>query len=211
MQRLIMLSNTYRSASVADAAGIANDPYNLYFSRMNRRRLDADGLRDTILAVAGTLNLEMGGVGVIPPLAPEEILAARMPRLWPANPDPSQRVRRSIYLQMKRSMALPLLQIFDAPDMATSCARRETSTVAPQALALMNSPFSAEQARAFAGRIREQSGDDPEASIQAAWRIALGRSPSAEEGQTARGYLGRNSLPELCLLLFNMNEFVYVD
>src|SRR5438309_2628178 len=113
---------------------------------MNRHRLDGDSIRDTVLAGSGSLNLKMGGVGVIPPLTREEILAARMPNLWPANPDPSEHNRRSIYLQMKRSMTLPMLQIFDAPDSATSCARRESSTVAPQALALMNGEFAGAQA-----------------------------------------------------------------
>ncbi len=211
MHRLIMLSNTYRSSSVGDETSIEKDPDNLYLSRMNRRRLDADAVRDTILAVAGTLNLKMGGVGVIPSLTREEILAARMPRLWPVNPDASEHTRRSIYLQMKRSLALPMLQIFDAPDTAASCARRETSTVAPQALALMNSPFTTEQAEAFASRIRKQAGDDPEASAETGWRLALGRSPTSKERQTALDYLQRNSLSQLSLLLFNMSEFIYVD
>src|SRR5260221_4016623 len=104
---------------------------------MNRRRLDGDAIRDSTLAVAGSLILKMGGVGVIPKLTAEEILAARMPNLGPANPDPAEQNRRSIYLQMKRSLTVPMLQIFDAPDTSSSCARRERSTVAPQALALM--------------------------------------------------------------------------
>ncbi len=178
---------------------------------MRRRRLDADALRDTVLAVSGSLNSKMGGVGVIPPLTDEEILAARMPHLWPANPDPFEHNRRSVYLQMKRSMALPLLQVFDAPDMATSCARREASTVAPQALALMNGGFVLRQAGRFAERIRSRSGDQPEAQADNGWRFALGRPPSSKELATAVGYIRRNSLAQFCLLLFNMNEFLYVD
>src|SRR5690606_36220389 len=110
MHRLLMLSSAYRASSVAGEQALERDPDNLYWSRMNRRRLDADALRDTILAVAGTLNLKMGGVGVILPLTGEEILAARMPHLWPANPDPAEHNRRSVYLQVKRSLALPMLQ-----------------------------------------------------------------------------------------------------
>jgi hypothetical protein len=173
--------------------------------------LDADALRDSILSVAGVLNLKMGGVGVIPPLTREEILAARMPQLWPANPDPAEHRRRSIYLQMKRSLTLPMLQIFDAPDTATSCSRRETSTVAPQALALMNSEFTSEQAKHFADRIREDAGDDPDAAIEAGWKIAFGRPPTPDQRETVLDYLQRNSLERLCLLLFNTNEFLYVD
>jgi Protein of unknown function (DUF1553). len=211
MHRLIMLSSTYRASSVASAPSLEKDPENRYLSRMNRHRLDGDSLRDTMLAVAGVLNLKMGGVGVIPPLTREEILAARMPYLWPANPDPAEHTRRSVYLQMKRSMTLPMLQIFDAPDTSASCPRRERSTVAPQALALMNSEFSSAQAEQFASRIKKISGDDPEKSVDAGWRLAFGRPPSEAERQTAVDYLKRNSLPRLCLLIFNMSEFIYVD
>jgi hypothetical protein len=211
MHRLIMLSNAYQQAGVTTEENLEKDPENHYVSRMNRRRLDGDTIRDTVLAVAGTLNLKMGGVGVIPPLSKEEILAARMPELWPANPDPAEHTRRSIYLQMKRSMALPMLQVFDAPDTATSCPRRETSTVAPQALQLMNSDFSGAQAEQFAARVRKQAGEPPEAQVETAWRLAFGRLPDAEERRTALDYLSRNSLPRLCLLVFNMSEFIYVD
>jgi hypothetical protein len=154
----------------------------------------------------------MGGVGVIPPLSKEEMQAARMPNLWPAHPDPAEHGRRSIYLQMKRSLTLPLLQTFDAPDTASSCARRERSTVAPQALALMNSEFAATQAARFAERVRKEAkSGDPASLVAAAWRIALGRVPAAEEQATAVAYLDRNNLDRLCLLVFNLSEFLYVD
>jgi len=208
MHRQIMLSDAYRAGSVGNEDV---DPDNRYLSRMSRRRLDADAIRDSVLAVAGTLNTKMGGVGVIPPLSKEEILAARMPHLWPANPDPSEHLRRSVYMQMKRSMALPMLQIFDAPDSATSCARRETSTVAPQALAMMNSSFMTDQANRLADRIREQAGAEPNAAVEFGWRLAFGRVPSRQERQAALSFLERNSLPQLSLLLLNMSEFIYVD
>jgi len=211
MHKLIMLSSTYRASSVADETALKVDPENRLLSRMPRRRLDADSLRDTILAVSGALNLKMGGVGVIPPLTKEEILAARFPNLWPANPDPAEHNRRSIYLQMKRSLTLPLLQIFDAPDSATSCPRRERSTVAPQALALMNGEFAVQQAERFADRVKKSAGDNPEAAVETSFQIAFGRGPNAAERETALDYLKRNSLARLCLLLFNMNEFIYVD
>lgn len=211
MHRLMMLSSTYQSASVADSGALQKDPENRLLSRMNRHRLDADAIRDNILAIAGALNLKMGGVGVIPPLTAEELRAARMPDLWPAHPDASEHTRRSIYLQVKRSLTLPMLQIFDAPDTATSCARRERSTVAPQALALMNSEFTAAQAEHFAARIRKQTNDQPEGYVNTAWRIAFGRLPNDEESKIAVDYLKRNSLPRLCLLIYNMSEAIYVD
>ena len=211
MHRLLMLSGVYRSSSLAAREHLDADPENRYLARMSRRRLDADAIRDSILAVSGRLNLRMGGVGVIPSLTAAEILAARTPRMWPANPDPAERDRRSVYLQAKRSMALPMLQVFDAPDTARSCARRETSTVAPQALAMMNSGFVLEQSKAFAGRIRKLAGEDTGEQVDVGWRLALGRRPADDERRTAVGYLERNSLAEFCLMLFNMNEFVYVD
>jgi hypothetical protein len=211
MHKLIMSSAAYRASSVASGISLRKDPENRYLSHMNRRRLDADAIRDTTLAVAGTLNLRMGGVGVIPAMTSEELLAARMPNLWPIHPDPAEHNRRSIYLQMKRSLTLPLLQIFDAPDSATSCARRERSTVAPQALALMNSEFSAKQAEQFAARIRKTAGENPEKFVETGWRLALGRAPSPAERETALAYLQRNNPQRLCLLLFNMSEFIYVD
>jgi hypothetical protein len=211
MHRLMLLSNTYRASSVASQDALTKDPDNRYLSHMSRRRLDGDALRDTVLAVAGSLNLKMGGVGIIPPLTKEEILAARMPDLWPTHPDASEHNRRSIYLQMKRSLTLPLLQIFDAPDSASSCARRESSTVAPQALAMMNSEFTATQAQRFAERVRKEAGQTPTALVDAAWRIAFARTPADSERRTALAYLERNSLDRLCLLIFNMSEFLYAD
>jgi cytochrome c553 len=205
LHRLIMTSRAYRATSQLDPTP---DPDNRSLSRMSRRRLDADALRDSALAVAGLLNLKMGGVGVIPKLSSEELLAARMPNLWPAHPDPAEHHRRSIYLQMKRSLTLPMLQVFDAPDPAASCARRESSTVAPQALALLNSEFSQQVAAAFAARLEKEAPADP---IPHAWRLAFGRPPSPEERATGAAYLARNSLPRLCLLILNMSEFLYVD
>lgn len=211
MHRLVMTSEAYQASSVAPTESLAKDPENLYLTRMNRRRLDGDAIRDTALAVAGTLNLKMGGVGVIPALTKEELLAARMPELWPVHPDPAEHNRRSVYLQMKRSLTLPMLQIFDAPDSASSCARRERSTVAPQALAMMNSEFMVQQAMRFAERVKREAGESAEAAVETAWRMAFSRAPSAAERSTAAAYLQRNSLERLCLLVFNMSEFLYVD
>ncbi len=211
MHRMMMLSNTYRTSSVGNPASIEKDPQNYLLSRMNRQRLDGDEIRDSVLAVAGTLNLKMGGMGIIPPLSKEELQAARMPNLWPPNPDPSEYTRRTIYLQMKRSLTLPMLQTFDAPDTATSCPRRDVSTVAPQALTLMNGDFTLDQADKFSARLRKESGDNPQALVENAWHRAFGRLPSNEERKVALDYLQRNSLPRLCLLMFNMSEFIYVD
>jgi hypothetical protein len=210
MHRMIMLSNTYRASSVADPVSLEKDPENRYLSRMNRRRLDGDAIRDTTLAVAGNLNLKMGGVGVIPPLTKEEILAARMPKLWPANPDPTEHARRSIYLQMKRSLTLPMLQIFDAPDTATA-APVEKVRRRPAGAGADEQRVHVRGSRAVCRPYTKQAGENPEASVEAGWRLAFGRAPSDKERLTALDYLRRNSLPRLCLLMFNMSEFIYVD
>ena len=147
---------------------------------MNRRRLDGDAMRDTILAVAGTLNLKMGGSADPAADRGRDGRHARPVAVARVNPDPAEHNRRSIYLQMKRSLPLPMLEIFDAPDTAASCPRRETSTVAPQALALMNSEFMLAQARAVRRPAPKQAGDNPEASVEPAggWPSGVRRRPA---------------------------------
>ena len=177
---------------------------------MNRRRLDGDAIRDTILAVAGTLNLKMGGVGVIPPLTREEILAARMPQLWPANPDPAEHTRRSIYLQMKRSLTLPMLQIFDAPDTAMSCARRETfhrraagAGADEQRVQRWRRPNSSPR------ESRSRRGEDPEAQVE--YRVAAGVRPSSRRrGTPERARLPAAQFPSPPLPADLQHERVYL-
>jgi cytochrome c553 len=177
-----------------------------YRARRSPRRLDAESIRDAVLSVSGALSLRMGGQPVVPPLAADERDGMRDSSQWPVSQDPAQHDRRSVYLFVKRSFRLPMMETFDAPDPVESCARRETSTVAPQALALMNSEFTAKQAQRFAARVARAA--DP---VDAAWRLALGRGPEASEKKKAQEYVQRNSLDRLCLMLFNMSEFVYVD
>ncbi|MCU1330741.1 MAG: Planctomycete cytochrome [Bryobacterales bacterium] len=211
LTRLIMLSNAYQQGSVGDIQNVKKDPENFYLSRMNRRRLNSDSIRDTILATSGNLNLKAGGMSVIVPLNKEEMEAARMPQLWPPEPDPREWFRRSIYLQIKRSLTLPMLAIFDSPDSAVSCARRDVSTVAPQALALMNGDFAVAQADLFAAQVKKEAGDVPDEQVNKAWRRAFGRIPTAREKEIALDYLQKNSLSRLCLFIFNITEFIYVD
>ncbi len=149
-QRLIMLSNTYRMSSQTDESNAKIDPTNRYFWRMNRQRMDAEELRDSTLAMAGTLNLKMGGRPVIPPLTGEEKTGMWAPSQWPVSLDPSEHNRRSVYLYVKRSFPYPMLAIFDEPESSVSCPRRDVTTVAPEALALFNSQFMLAQASKFA-------------------------------------------------------------
>src|SRR5207247_9448019 len=181
VHKLIMLSSAYRLAGDIDAANAKIDPQNQYLWRMNRRRLEAEALRDTVLATAGTLNLKAGGPPIATPLTTEEKEGMRDPLQWPVSSDPADFTRRSVYLYVKRSFRLPMFETFDAPDAAASCARRESSTVAPPALALMNSEFMAAQAEKFGTRLKKEHGDAPEALVDAGLRTAFGRPPLPDE------------------------------
>jgi hypothetical protein len=178
---------------------------------MNRRRLEAETLRDNVLAASGALNLKMGGRSVVLTLTSEEMRGMWNTDQWPVSLDPAEHNRRSVYLYVKRSFPLPLFTTFDAPDTSVSCSRRTVTTVAPQALALMNSEFMQAQAQALADRVREQSPGD---HISGAWRLALGREPTEYERERAQGLLqelSSDALAQVCLLVMNLNEFVYVD
>jgi hypothetical protein len=211
MHRLIMLSEAYRFSSRPNAENAAKDPDNIHLWRMNRRRLEAEAIRDGVLAVSGALNLKMGGQPVVPALSREEFDGVRDLSQWPVTSDPAEHTRRSVYLFIKRSFRLPMMETFDAPDTSASCPRREASTVATQSLAMMNSEFMNDHATRFAARVRKEAGDQADAQVERAWQVALGRAPDPAEKKRAIEYLGKGDLPKLCLLLLNLSEFVYVD
>jgi hypothetical protein len=172
------------------------------------QRLDAEAIHDSVLAAAGVLNTKMYGPPVVTKLSADEREAMRDLSMWPVTSDAAEHDRRSVYLFVKRSFRLPMLDTFDAPGTAESCPRREISTVAPQALAMMNSDWMERESERFAARVAKSN--DP---VGEAFRIALARSPEAEERARAQDYLRRNgnNLERLCLLLFNMSEFLYVN
>jgi hypothetical protein len=215
MHRAMMFSNTYRMSDEYDASNAQVDAENRYLWRMNRARLDAEAIRDAVLACAGALNPKAGGPPVIPPLAPDEVNALGEISQWPATLDPREALRRSVYMYVKRTFRLPMLETFDEPDSTLSCSRRDVTNVAPQALALLNNDFVVARAGEFAERLRRLGGKDAEAWVSNGWQIALGRAPSAAERARALRMLDvpdkRRALTEFCLMLFNLNEFIYVD
>ena len=146
LHRLMVTSATYRQSSKPTAKLAADDPENTLFGRMNRRRLDAEGVRDAMLAVSGELNSRMEGPGVLAPIEKEIedliFTEAEAVDLWPEDRNPSEHLRRSLYLFRKRNVRYPLFDAFDAPDTQSACPRRATSTHALQALALLNSGFA---------------------------------------------------------------------
>jgi hypothetical protein len=195
LHRVMVLSNTYQQAgrvAVADT-GRRIDPENHLLWHRNRRRLEGEALRDSVLAVAGTLNPKLGGPMVRVPLEPEVydlIFTEGEPDgLWHATPDSREHTRRSIYLFAKRNVRLPLFEAFDRPDSLTSCPVRPVSTFAPQALILMNGPFMQEQSKAFAARLLREAGADMDRQIDRAYRLALSRPPRAAELSMAREFL----------------------
>ena len=211
MHRLMMNSLTYQMSSDDNMADLAIDPENRYFWRMPRERLEAEILRDDILAVAGTLDRTLGGPAIFPYIPPD-IFQGSSHRTWPgkADDDPST-WRRSIYVFSKRSIRYPLFEAYDQPNLINTCDRRNRSTIAPQALMLMNDNFVIFQAKKFAERLRQEAGADPAAQIDRAFLLALGRLPSAPEKSSAIAFLhGRpDRLAEFGQLIFNLNEFAY--
>src|SRR5207253_2773741 len=176
----------YRQSSFVIGRSSLVDPDNRLFSRMNRRRLEGEAVRDAALAASGLLNLKMGGPGVYPPV-PTEVGASE--KVWPVTKDEAEQHRRSLYIFVRRNVRFPLLETFDSPDTNLSCPRREVSTTAPQALALMNGPDMQAAARAFAGRVARDAGLGTAARINCAYRLALGRFPSPRELELATTFL----------------------
>ena len=216
IDRMIVLSSAYQQSSLDDPSRAAADPENKLFWRMNRKRMEGETLRDAILSVSGSLNPKIGGRPVRIPIEPEvyDLIFTEHERdgLWPVNPDKTVQDRRSIYLYNKRSVRLPLLAAFDQPDAITSCPVRPVSTHALQALSLFNSDFMQEQSRAFADRLEHECKRGGQTcEIKTAWHLALARAPRPAELQLAKKFFaGGGTLDDMCLAMFNRNEFVYV-
>ena len=158
---------------------------------MNRRRLDAEGVRDAMLAVSGELNSKMDGPGVLAPIEKEIedliFTEAEVVDLWPEDRNPAEHLRRSLYLFRKRNVRYPLFDAFDAPDTQSACPRRATSTHALQALALLNSDFAAGRARALAGRVLREAGADVDDRIRRAYSARAGARAEPRRDSIALG------------------------
>jgi hypothetical protein len=207
MHRLLLLSATYQQCTTAAPETLQKDPTNALFGRMNRQRLEGEIIRDSLLAVSGRLNRKMGGPGVFPPL-PKEVSTGG--KEWKASPDPADHVRRSVYIFAQRNLRFPFLEPFDVPDSNQSCPKREQSTTAPQALALLNSSDVVAAAKALAARLEKEAAGMEE-RITLAYRLTLGRAPTDAERRLSREFLADAPLSEYCRALFNINEFVYLD
>ncbi|HVE41935.1 MAG TPA: PSD1 and planctomycete cytochrome C domain-containing protein [Planctomycetota bacterium] len=223
LHRMILRSATYRQRSGDDPARRAVDPENLLLWRQNPRRLDAEATRDALLAVSGALLKKDSGPPVWPPV-PQHLLDAQ-PGILETKSDEKARERkqewytdavektdvRSIFLVQKRVLTIPFMQPFDLPDLNVSCGRRDVTTVAPQALQLLNSAFSERMALAFAARVEKEAGDGEAARVDRALWLALARPPSDAERRRSVEFVRRHRLVDFCRVLLNVNEFVYVD
>jgi hypothetical protein len=178
---------------------------------MPRMRLEAEVIRDLILDVSGNLNRTLGGPCVYPYIDPK-LFQSSTKRTWPGKPDDDPSTwRRSLYVYSKRSIRYPLFETFDQPNLINSCERRNRSTIAPQALLMMNNNFVIFEAGKFAERLRAEAGNDVDRQVERAYRLALGRVPTEFERTRSIDFIRTtpNGLAEFCQLIFNLNEFIY--
>lgn len=221
--RLLVTSATWRqSAWVADdtarTRGEAIDTSNTWLWHYRPRRLTAEQVRDSLLHVAGKLTGSPFGPPVWPELPPEVLQAnpaflddnAERTKGWYPSP-PEQLHVRSIRLVQKRSVKIPFLETFDLPDNFEACTRRLEATGAPQALTLLNHPWAAETAHAAATRIVSETGTDPHAQLQRAFKLILQRAPSEAEVHACLPLLEQQGLAALCRVLFNTSEFLVLE
>ncbi|MBL8219756.1 MAG: DUF1553 domain-containing protein [Bryobacterales bacterium] len=218
LHKRIVLSATYMQASDfrKDAAEIDND--NRLLWRYPRRRLEAESIRDSMLAVSGLLDPTMGGPGVFP--AVPKGTEIQEGRHWKKAAGPADEYRASIYIFARRLVRYPMLQSFDAPLAIDSCGRRQETVTPDQALELMNGTAAAGFAKALAARVANDAGQSADALVDRAFRLTLGREPAAKEREHSVAFLAKQSslaggqkgaLEDMCLSLLSSSEFLYVD
>lgn len=231
LHRLILQSATYQQGSRFDHEKARTDPDNRLLWRQHPVRLEAEVLRDSMLLVAGTLNPAMFGPAFKPPIPAEALQARNVKDPYPKDAkDTPETRRRTIYMFHKRVSQYPLMQAFDAPDAQVSCGRRMNTTVAPQALAILNDPFVRLRAGELARRLETEAGSEISAQVRRAYQLCLGREPDPGESASTGAFLAqqivaraeretkrskaelqRLALTDFCQTLFGLNEFIYVD
>jgi mono/diheme cytochrome c family protein len=239
LHRMVMGSTAYRQSSKRTSALDAIDADNRLLGRMSVRRLEAEAVRDSILAASGALNVKMQGPPV--PVTVDEVgqvivgLDNRDSAGRPVTKRGSlsgEEFRRSVYVQVRRSQPLSMLETFDAPALNPNCEIRNRSTVAPQSLLLMNNEFVLAQADKLAQRVIAEAGSDSAERVRWAWRLSLGLEPAAGDVAQAVAFVAdqerefeatppsdkasirsadERALASLCQVLFSSNAFLYVD
>jgi hypothetical protein len=217
MHRVILHSMTYRQTCVG--SGGTTDPENRLLGRYPLRRLDAEALRDAMLAISGELDSRAGGPYVPTMRTPEGSIEV--------DENQAGTRRRSVYLQQRRTQVATFLELFDAPSIASTCSARNSSTVPLQALALLNADFTRLRAAAFATRLRKEAGEEVGHRLALAFRLACGRPPHDDERAAAEKFLDKqqklysmasqpgdaNTLAwaDFCQMLLASNAFLYVE
>jgi hypothetical protein len=211
LHRLIMTSEAYQMTAAFDHGGnLGKDPENDLLWRFRPQRLDAETIRDNMLAVSGTINLKMGGPAIFPNV-PDAILDTEKTKgTWRNEPDGPNAWRRSIYVYQRRSLPFPMFETFDHPDMNLTAAQRNISTVPTQALTLLNNPFVLRQAELLAQRITSQAPDDLARQIDLGYQYALGRPATDLEKSLAMATVKGKSLVDFTHVLLNLSEFLYM-
>jgi hypothetical protein len=230
LHRTIVTSAVYMQSTDFDSARAEIDPENRLWWRRRPMRLESEILRDSVLAVSGTLNLQQFGPAFKPPIPREAMQARNTKDPYPADAkDTPETRRRTVYMFHKRVVQHPLMQAFDGPDAQVSCSRRSNTTVAPQALALLNDGFLRDRAADFARRL-VKDGAKVDDWVNSGFTLALGRLPSDIERMEAAKFIDRQierrkaraeelnldeirlaALSDFCQALFGVNEFIYVD
>jgi hypothetical protein len=220
MHKLIVMSSAYQMSSLPNETALAKDPENDLMWRFDLRRLEAEELRDSVLAVCGNLNLKMGGPSIFPAISDVVLAGQSRPGSGWSKSEPEEQVRRSVYIHIKRSLVLPLMAAFDAADTDASCPARFATTQPTQALAMLNSDFLNEQARVLADDIKKHAPDEAAQVRLALFRVTQ-REPAESDIKRGTDLLEKlradrelssdAALKYFCLLALNLNEFMYLD
>lgn len=239
LHRLIVLSSAYRQSSVQEAS-LRQDPENRLYGRFKLRRLDAETLRDSLLAASGTLVSDRfgpsSGVGVDPQGRVVVGIDKGTITTHKVEPGGAADFRRSIYVQVRRTRPVTVLDTFDAPSMVPNCEMRAQTTVAPQSLLLMNDTFILDSAKRLAERLEKERPGDLKAQLERAWSLLFGKPPTANDLAQSQAYLEeqtrqlieyhgatppakgaptpnppREALASLCQILCSSNRFLYVE
>jgi hypothetical protein len=221
LHRLLLTSNTFRMSTQRTPEAALKDPENDAYSHFDLRRLSAEEIRDSVLAVSGNLNLKKTEGPSIYPLIPAEVLAGQsMPGKGWEKSSPEDAAARSVFVHIKRSLGVPILVAFDAPDPDAPCPVRFTTTQPTQALGMINGQFMQSQAKLFAEQLQAQS-KEPREQVQLALKRVLQREPDTDEIMRGLKYLtdaqeqdklsADLALQRFCLIALNLNEFVFID
>ena len=228
LHKLLLMSATYRQASQPNELGQRIDPENAFLWRASRQRLEAEALRDSILAVSGKLNPQLGGPGIKPRIR-ADLLTASQRNKWPVltSEGPAQ-WRRSVYIYAKRQLLMPMMELFDAPTTTDSCAERMQSVVPTQALVLMNDEFVEDHAGFLALRAVAEAGEHLSHVIERMQSLALAKPAGPERLKQAVAFVEarkavyakvpsptnlprQRALTDLAHVMFNSSEFIYIE